>query len=317
MRSLAPIVFFAYNRPAHTSKTLEALSKAELAGESSLWIFIDGPKNNTTKENLEAIEEVKKIAHKKKWCGQVFIIESTINKGLFQSIVSGITEIVNKFGKIIVLEDDVVVSPGFLNYMNDALDFYEHTEKVMHISGFSRPSLSPVDINEPTYFFYHTSCWGWATWKRAWDKFVPDPLGVKKALAKKGKLKELNMDGTYEFFWGLKAIADGKFQSWNTIWHSVVFLNDGLSLHPTRSMVSNIGHDGSGTNCETDNHLAINNYLADKVTITQIPLRVHPGARIFYKKMHSFKFRLLFATKHYLRYIYNNKPKNVSRCITL
>lgn len=304
MRTLAPIVFFAYNRPGHTRQTLEALSKNRLANESSVYIFIDGQKTGTSAKTIANIEEVKKVAAEKQWCKEVHIIADVTNKGLLRSLVDGITKTVNEFGKVIVLEDDVLVSAGFLEYMNDALDFYEHTDKVMHISGYSRAGLQAATIKETTYFFYHTSCWGWATWKRAWDKFNPDPIAVKKAISAKGNIKKLNMDGTFEFFWGLKAIAEGRYQSWNTIWHSLVFLNDGLCLHPTQTLVTNIGHDGSGVNCEEDSEFGKNDILADHVPVTGIPLVLHKGARSLYQSQHSFKYRFIFEARHYLRYIF-------------
>jgi GR25 family glycosyltransferase involved in LPS biosynthesis len=303
MKTLAPVAYFAYNRPLHTRQTLEALHKNTLASETSLWIFLDGAKAGLSKEEKANIEAVRKIASEKQWCKEVFIIASETNRGLFGSLVNGITKTVNEFGKIIVIEDDVLISEGFLEFMNDALAFYEHTDKVMHISGFSRPDLQELDLNQSTYFFYHTSCWGWGTWKRAWDNFIPDPVAVQKLVAAKGNINKLNMDGTHEFYWGLKAIADGKFQSWNCLWHSAVFLNDGLALHPAKSLVSNIGHDGSGTNCVSDEAFATHTALVKRLPVSQIPLIEHAIVRKMYKKMHSLQYRVVFFMKHYLRYI--------------
>jgi GNT-I family len=303
MASPAPIVFFAYNRPDHTRQTLEALSKNQLASQSSLFIYIDGPKANATAETIAKIEAVKKVAAEKKWCGQVSIIAAEKNKGLFKSITEGITKTVDQFGQVIVMEDDVLVAPGFLNYMNDALELYENTPEVMHISGFSRDEFRTIPLATSTYFFYHTTCWGWATWKRAWDKFTPDALRVKNEVSNKGDIKKLNMDNTFEMFWGLKAIADGKFQSWNTVWHSVVFLNDGFCLHPVKSMVSNIGHDGSGTNCTPDDTFGINELSEENIMLTKIPLQENKAIQSRYVSLHSFKYRLVFIVKHYLRYL--------------
>ena len=304
MATLAPIVFFAYNRPGHTRLALESLYRNELAGESSLWIYIDGPKPDATDETKAAIEEVKKVANEKKWCKEVFIIASEINKGMFTSNIAGVTRIINQFGKVIAMEDDGIVSPGFLKYMNDALDFYENIPQVMHISAYTRPDLQTgVDkVKESTYFFYHTTTWGWGTWKRAWDKFIPDALAIKKAITAKGGIKKLNMDGTFEFYWGLKAVAKKQF-SWNTIWHSVVFLHDGLCLYPKKSLVNNIGHDGSGTNCLPDERFNRNEALAENIPITTIPVTEHAGVRSYYVNMYSLKYRLQFAVKHYLRYL--------------
>ena len=302
--TLAPIVFFAYNRPDHTRKALESLSKNKLADQSSLFIFIDGPKPAASEADKAAIEEVKKVVQEKKWCGEVTVAASAINKGLVKANIDGITEIVGRFGKVIALEDDGLLSPGFLTYMNDALDFYEDNPKVMHVSAYARPDFAPVKVEASTYFFYHTITWGWGTWKRAWDKFNPDALALHKAVKVKGNIRKLNMDGTFEAYWGLKAAAQGKLRSWNVRWHSSVFLNDGLCLYPTKSLVSNIGHDGSGTNCEPDDRFRVSeDAMAAAVAVTAIPLENHEAVRRHYIGLHSFKERLIFAVKHYMRYL--------------
>jgi len=304
MRSLAPIVFFAYNRPEHTRLVLESLRKNRLANESKLFIYIDGPKPNASEETLSAIAKVKKIVREKQWCQEVKIVEVTENKGLIESIAAGITTTVNEFGRVIALEDDGLLSPGFLTYMNDALDFYENNPKVMHIAAYSRPEFRQVEVQEPTYFFYHTTPWGWATWKRAWDHFKLDPLAVHEAVKQKGNINRLNMDGTFEFFWGLKAIAKGKLRSWNAIWHATVFLHDGMCLYPQKSLVSNIGHDGSGTNCVPDDRFEIASAaLADSIPVTTIPVKEHDGIKKHYIAMHSYRYKFIFSLKHYLRYL--------------
>ncbi len=306
MRILAPIAFFAYNRPEHTRQVLESLYHNRYADQSSLYIYVDGPKPGANETTLAAIAAVKEIVREKKWCKEVTIIESEVNKGLVRSTTEGVTNLVNEFGKVIAMEDDGLVSPGFLTYMNDALDFYENNPRVMHISAYARPDLAGAVVDQPTYFFYHTTTWGWGTWKRAWDNFTLDALAVREAVKKKGNIRKLNMNGTYQFFWGLQAVANSKIKSWNTIWHSVVFLNDGLVLYPKRSLVSNIGHDGSGTNCAPDDRFQINDeMLALEVPVTAIPLAEHEAVRKHYVGLHSFGYRLKFAIKHYLRYLIN------------
>mgnify|MGYP000394750947 CR=1 FL=1 len=146
--SLAPIVLFVYNRPQHTLKTLEALMQNELAEMSELFIFCDGPKADATKQDRQRINKVRDLVKKKNWCKKVTIRESQVNKGLADSIVAGVTEILNTYGKIIVLEDDIVTSKGFLRYMNEALDLYENEPKVMQISGFMLPSKVELEQKE-------------------------------------------------------------------------------------------------------------------------------------------------------------------------
>ncbi len=305
MKSLAPIVFFGYNRPNHTRLALESLSKNELAAESTLYIYVDGPKQNASEETKNAIEEVKKIVQEVNWCKEVILKISPHNKGMFHSNIDGITEIVQKYGKVILMEDDNIVSSGFLQYMNDALDFYENEPQVMHVSAFTGPQQqAEVDkLTQSTYFFYHTYTWGWGTWKRAWDKFTTDALAVKKLIKAKGNIQKLNMNGTFEFYWGLDAVAKKQF-SYNTIWHSIVFLNDGLCLCPKKSLVDNIGHDGSGTNCKADELYKKNDELATYIPVMEIPLTYNKAIQNCYVKSRSLKYRFIFFIKHYARYFF-------------
>ncbi len=300
----APIVYFAFNRPEHTLRTLTAISECRNSENTILHIYIDAPKEGASEIELKKNIEVRNIAAREQWCAEVEIVTAEKNKGLFESIIDGITNTIAKFGKAIVVEDDVLVFPGFLNYMNAALNLYQNHPEVMHISGYSNAKFRDVAMSESTYFYNHTTCWGWATWKRAWDKFTPDALAIKKACAKKGNIHYLNMDGTFEMFWGLKSIANSQFQSWNTLWHSIVFLNDGLCLHPTRSLVNNIGHDGSGTNCELDEGFGMNDFFPDDLVITPIPLIENKTVRDYNTQQYSLSYKLKFAVKHYLRYIF-------------
>ncbi|HMI78100.1 MAG TPA: glycosyltransferase family A protein [Ferruginibacter sp.] len=304
MRSLAPIVLFVYNRPDHTRLVLESLYNNRLADESRLWILVDGPKPGATEDALKAIAEVKKVIREKKWCKEVTIIEAPENKGIIKATVEGVSKLVNEFGRVIVMEDDNVASPGFLTYMNDALDFYENSPGVMHISAYVSPEFNDVKVKQSTFFYCLTMTWGWGTWKRAWNKFDPDPLSVWKAVKEKGNIKRLNMDHTFEFFWGLKAVAKGKLRSWCATWQSVVFLNDGLCLYPQKSLVSNIGHDGSGTNCLPDDRYKIDfESLADSIPVTEIPLKENEEIRKHNLQIHSFKYKFIFRVKYYLRYL--------------
>jgi hypothetical protein len=239
MKDLAPIVLFVYDRPWHTRECLESLSKNELAEPSSLFIYADGPNANATEEQLQKINEVRQVIKQKKWCGTVEIIERQENRGLAKSITAGVTEIINRFGKVIVLEDDLVLSEGFLKYMNAALDIFKEEEKVMHISGY----VYPVRQKLPETFFYQqTTCWGWGTWKRAWQKFSNDrPLLAGKV--KDIGIDEFNLDNSYGFYELLKSPSDG----WAVCWYATVFINHGLALHPGKTLVKNIGNDGTGT----------------------------------------------------------------------
>jgi hypothetical protein len=270
--ALAPIVLFVYNRPWHTKQTVEALLKNIYASESELFIFSDGPKN----ENVtEKVNEVRNYIKSLSGFKSINIIESSENKGLADSIIEGVTDVVNQYGKIIVLEDDIVTSPGFLKYMNDALTLYEMDEKVMHISGYVFPVKEILPI---TFFYNSTSCWGWATWAHAWKYFNNDANSLLDKINNAKIIHQFNIEGSYDFLSQLIENKNGKMKTWAVKWYASVFLNNGLSLHPYPSLVNNIGNDGNGENCgKTD----IYNweYLAEYIPIKRIKLKESRNAR--------------------------------------
>ena len=152
-----------YNRPWHTKQTLEALMQNDLAEHSNLYIYCDGPKTNTSEGDSQKIKEVRQVIRKKQWCKEVHIVEQKKNMGLAESVITGVTEIVNKHGKIIVLEDDIVTAKGFLRYMNEALEMYKHEEKVFGVSGHTFVESKQLPT---TYFLPIGTSWGWATWEK-------------------------------------------------------------------------------------------------------------------------------------------------------
>ncbi|MBT8375880.1 MAG: glycosyltransferase, partial [Bacteroidia bacterium] len=157
---LAPITLFTYNRPDHTQKTLDALSKNPEASQSTLYVFCDGPKANASEEERETINKVVKIVKKEQRFKDVIISVQEQNQGLAKSIVTGVTEIVNEHNSVIVLEDDIITSSGFLKYMNNALRIYANDTEVMHISGYMYPLKEELP---ETFFLKVPLCWGWAT----------------------------------------------------------------------------------------------------------------------------------------------------------
>ena len=197
MKMNAPIALIVYNRLTNTKETVNALSKNMLAKESDLTIFSDGPKAD---KDIEKVNEVRNYLKTITGFKSITIIESAVNKGLAASIISGVTEIVNKYTRIIVLEDDLVTSPYFLTYMNDALEMYENEEKVASIHGF----IYPVKKELPeTFFIKGADCWGWATWKRAWDLFESDGLKLLNELKNRKLTKEFNFNNlTISLYFG-------------------------------------------------------------------------------------------------------------------
>lgn len=287
--ALAPVVLFVYNRPWHTRQTLEALSRNTLADQSKLYIYADGPKEGASDEQLRQIKEVRQLIREKKWCKEVEVIERDKNFGLGHSIISGTTEIVDKYGKIIVLEDDLVSSVGFLKYMNDALDKYENEEKVISISGYSYPVRKTFP---ETFFIKSADCWGWGTWKRGWNLFEIDGKKLLKELKERNLLHLIDYDGAYPFSRMLEAQIEGKLNSWAILWLSSAIINQKLTLYPRKSLIRNIGYDKSGTNCK-ENEVKIyeKQKIAESITVSFIEVKELEFARkafgIFFRSLHK------------------------------
>lgn len=264
-KKFAPIVLFVYNRPWHTEQTIETLKKNLLAIESELYIYSDEAKNDTAKENVDEVREYIKTI---KGFKRIRIIEQDKNWGLSNSIINGVTEVVNQFEKIIVLEDDLVTSPYFLNYMNDALDCYNGEERVMSISAY----MNSIDTNglSETFLTYFTSCWGWGTWKQSWSKFERNP-GKLVAEMNKKDIKRFNLNGAYNLWTQVISNHIGRIDTWAIFWYATVFKNNGLVLHPSKSMTINIGHDGSGIHCGDSDRF--DTELNNK-RITTFPVRI-------------------------------------------
>ena len=238
-KNLAPIVLFVFNRPWHTLKTLEALSKNKLADHSELFVYCDGPKNNSSEAELVNISEVRQIVQQKKWCEKVNVIISDTNKGLSSSVINGVTEIVNRFGRIIVLEDDLVTSPWFLTFMNEGLEMYSSNQNIYSINGYM------FDIDFKTKFDtflcpWATTSWGWSTWSESWACLTSD-LKYKDIIQNNDFLSKRFNLGDYDYCSMLN-----NNNSWAIKWYYSVFLKNGLGVFPTDTLVQNIGFDGSG-----------------------------------------------------------------------
>jgi GT2 family glycosyltransferase len=254
---LAPIVLFVYNRPEHTRKTLEALRLNDLASESILYVYADGAKENASLDEIASIEETRKVLKSQEWCKQVTIKHEERNKGLANSIIDGVTEIVNKYGKVIVLEDDIKTDVSFLRFMNSALNFYQYNNKVYHINGFSFESNIQFVLEE-YYFLSFMNCWGWATWKDRWSTFNSNHNYYYQKLNQDSILKSrFNYENVLDFDEQLKANIDNRISTWAILWFCAVFFNNGLCLTPKTSLVENIGFDGSGTH---NGHKDYNSY---------------------------------------------------------
>ena len=274
--SLAPVVVFAYNRPDHLSRVLNALSNNRLAGESDLFVFCDGAKEGASEQDLTSISECRLVAKQAKGFKSITVIERGYNYGLADNIIGAVSDIVNEYGKIITLEDDVITSEGFLQYMNDALDVYENDEKVMHVTGFMWRYRGWL----PATFFYPVpECGGgWATWKRAWDHFSYDIKSLYHYW--KNDWTAFNIWGGNGLQKQLEGNYRGTLKTWFIRWYAVVRKMGGLTLYPNCPLTTNIGFDGSGTNCDASNSNPFNwTKLADEIPVKRQPIRENVWAR--------------------------------------
>lgn len=266
---LAPIVLFVYKRPWHTEQTLRALKANDLADESVLYVYSDSPKHLASDADVRDVAEVRRIVRSESWCKEVHVIESRHNKGLVTSFVDGITEVVERHGKVIVLEDDQVTSPGFLKYMNEALDLYSGDERVMHVSAYMYPA--DFESRESTFFLQVQSCPGWGTWKRAWDHYNHDAADhLKYFISSKESRRKFDIEGHARCFKQLERNAGGELYSFAVRWHASCIRMGGLSLFPARSLVQNIGCDGTGLHCGATNMFHVE--PVDYLTIRRIPI---------------------------------------------
>jgi hypothetical protein len=263
---------FVYNRPEHARKTIDALLENECASEIELNIFSDGPK---CEEDQDDVAKVRSYLKALSGFRHVNVIERDRNMGLAKSIISGITEVVDRSGRVIVLEDDMVTSPYFLRFMNDALELYSKDERVISIHGY----IYPIKGNLPeTFFLKGADCWGWATWKRGWDLFEPDGKELLKRLRYEKLDNEFDFNGAYPYTRMLEDQIIGRNDSWAVRWYASAFLQKRLTLYPGKSLVRNIGTDQSGTHC--GDTTAYDTELTTKpIPVVPLPIEENRAAR--------------------------------------
>ena len=238
---LAPVILFVYKRVFHTTAVISSLLKNEQAENTDLIIYSDGSKNVEDESDIKLVRDyIESIAGFK----SITIVYRDKNYGLSKSIILGVTEQLQINKKVIVLEDDLVVSPNFLEYMNYFLNLYQDDEAVMSIHGYVYPSMSPYPN---TFFIKGADCWGWGTWRRAWEHYINDPVLLLTDIKKNKLERKFDMDNSYPFTNLLKECVLGKNDSWAIRWYASTFLRNGLTLYPSKTLVDNIGFDGSGT----------------------------------------------------------------------
>lgn len=244
----APIAIFVYNRRKHLENLIESLKGNMLCKESIIFIFSDGYKGEKDKYEVEKVREYIHSLRDGEWFKKLVIIESPKNKGLPKSIISGVTKVINKYGKVIVLEDDLVISNYFLKFMNQALDYYKDNKKIWSISGFTRdiPYLHTIDYD--IYFSKRAQSWGWATWGDRWNKVDWKVKEYRKFKIDFKRRREFNAGGK-----DMSSMLDrqqcGVIHSWAIRFCFAQYLDNSFTVQPRITLVQNGGQDGSGTHC--------------------------------------------------------------------
>lgn len=294
----APICLFTYNRLEQTKKTISALQQNYLAKESELFIFSDGGKNSVAKEKvLEVRRFIKTVEGFKK----IEIIESPINKGLANSIITGVTKIINQYGKAIVLEDDLCTTANFLDYLNQALDVYKEDCKVISICGYGLKIKKPKKYTSEFYLYGRSSSWGWAIWKEEWNSIDWEVKDWSKFKTDKKAIRAFNYNGS-DMFKMLKSTMEGNGNSWAIRFSYAQFRQNKYSIMPFESFVDNIGFSSAGTNTKFkfSRFKTIRNKGIKRTFDFDIPMEVNKKIEKDCYKYHSITIRIYSRLRYLL-----------------
>ena len=254
VKKLAPIVIFAFNRPSVFKRMLESLQLNPLFGESKVIVFVDGARNEAEKVKVQQVVE---IAHTV--TDEVFV--SQTNKGLGPSVIAGVTKIINQYDKVIVIEDDLQLMPGFLTYMNDALDQYQSDNRIFSVCGYGFKIHRPKNYDGDVYLGIRSSSWGWGTWKDRWNSIDWEVKDWEKISSDKNLQKAFNKGGS-DMYSMLKGYMEGRNRSWAIRFCYSQHKQKKFSVHPFLSYVDNNGFGEEATNCKS-------NYSRFKVALNQ------------------------------------------------
>ena len=261
-----PVIIFAYNRPQHFKKTIEHLVRNALAVHTDLYIFVDGPKHD---KDRKMVKQVQKLAQEVTGFASCHVDCADKNKGLANSVIDGVTQIIKQYGRVIVLEDDILVAEDFLDYMNASLDIYQDRQDVFSITGYGYsvtdlPALK--EYAEDVYLSYRCNSWGWATWQACWEQV--DWGGYYPLRRVRQKLCR----GGEDLLGMLASFYIKRIDSWAVRWALAHALRDALCLHPVKSLVNNIGFDGSGVHCQATTHTSEKLYPVKRVFPKELAL---------------------------------------------
>lgn len=280
---LSPIAVIAFNRPDALKMALTSLSANPLADQSDLFIFIDGPRENKLGED-EKVSKVKAVAETASGFKSVTIKASEQNKGLAKSIISAATELINQYGKIILVEDDLYLSPSFLNYMNTMLQFYEHDQRIMQITGYCSKFRKPTSYKWDIFLNRRANSWSWATWKDRWDTVDWEVKDYDAFMADSKRQKAFNTYGSGSTKM-LKGWKTGKNNSWYIRFHYSMFKQCRFTVSPVRSLVRNDGFSSEATHCKGYNRFKID-FMDNYKENWLIPPRIEWNRKINKRAVH-------------------------------
>lgn len=286
---LAPVILFTYNRPDHTKQVLDQLAKNYLAPSSELFIFCDGPKNENAVEKNNATREIIKREEKLGRFRKVNVEISEENKGLANSIISGVTKIIEKYGCCIVLEDDLLTSKYFLSYMNDALKFYRTNEKIWSVTGFSFALKTLANYPHDVYLSYRANSHSWATWVDRWKKVDWQVSDFEELSHSLKKISHFNRGGN-DLFRMLRHQMRGERDSWAIRFCYSQSKYDMYTIYPKYSMIKNIGFDGTGTHCQNNCSIDYSSFRDDIQGIHMENVNLDRAIVQEFKSMYRVKF---------------------------
>lgn len=288
---LYPVVLLAYNRPDHTLQVLQALQKNLLADRSELFIFIDGTKAGATDEDIEKNRKVREVVAEEQWCGKVEVYASDQNRGCRLGPVFGISEVLKKYEAAIILEDDIVTSPFFLTYMNQALSYYRMFPGVFSVSGYNMPpSVLPIpdDYAYDAYVSLRQQNWGWGTWANRWQLIDWNKDFIPAFLQREHEKEAFNRGGD-----DLSIMLEDEYKECSDAWDIQFSFNQfkyhAVSIVPCHSYTNNIGLDQSGTHTLGKNRSGFENDLSLAPENPHLPDVLYEDKRIinaFYSVYH-------------------------------
>lgn len=294
-----PLITFAYNRPEHLKKTIDSLCQNKLIEKTPVFVFVDGPKKETDKDKISMIKSYLYNIKKEKKINDISLEFSSINKGLAGSIISGVTKVINKYDKVIVLEDDVITSDDFIEFMLECLDYYKDNDKIFSIGGYTFLKEFPHDYKKDVFLTQRSSSYAWATWADRWNSIDWDIMDYKKFRRDFIKRKSFNRWGNDRASM-LDDQMNSRISSWAIRFDYTMWKSNKYNVLPCVSRCKSIGHDGSGTHCGKNEQSSIFQFELVQAKPSLLSDDINIDERIRRQFVKPFKTKKTYLIKRYL-----------------